>query len=271
MLVVLSTASVLGIIHLDMPLTAEILARTSPNILDLVIALAGGAAGAYATVSPHLGVGLVGVAISTALVPPLSVSAICMVRGETQLALGGALLFFANFMAIEAASSLVLWLQGYHRLGGSDLDPRRWIVRISVNSFFLAGLSVSLGLNFWQSLAKQKYETSVREHLKAELRSFPGVYLAGLRFESNRTKDTVTAVLRTPYAFEPNWVAALESKLPRTSRKQVELHIRSVITQETTRSGYLHTLPVVGSKPAALREWTSREARTSGETESSLR
>ena len=46
--------------------------RTAPNIFDLIIALAGGAAGAYATASPRISAGLVGVAIATALVPPLS-------------------------------------------------------------------------------------------------------------------------------------------------------------------------------------------------------
>jgi hypothetical protein len=42
----------------------EIMGRTAPNLADLVVALAGGAAGAYATVSPRLSVALVGVAIA---------------------------------------------------------------------------------------------------------------------------------------------------------------------------------------------------------------
>jgi len=48
-----------------LPITPEILARTQPNLLDLMIALAGGAAGAYATCSPRVAAGMVGVAIST--------------------------------------------------------------------------------------------------------------------------------------------------------------------------------------------------------------
>jgi len=50
-----------------MPITSEIMARTAPNFLDLMIALAGGAAGAYATVSFRLSLALVGVAIATEL------------------------------------------------------------------------------------------------------------------------------------------------------------------------------------------------------------
>lgn len=107
-LTVLIIAAIIGKIHQDVPLGKEIFSRTAPNILDLAIALAGGAAGAYATISPRLSVGLVGVAISTALVPPLSTCSILLVRGETQLATGAFLLFFANLVAIQVASSIVL-------------------------------------------------------------------------------------------------------------------------------------------------------------------
>ncbi len=53
-LVVVAVALLIGLIHRDIPLTNEILARTRPNILDLMIALAGGAAGAYSTILPSL-------------------------------------------------------------------------------------------------------------------------------------------------------------------------------------------------------------------------
>ena len=82
---VLCMALLIGVIHRDAPLTREILARTRPTLLDVIIALAGGAAGAYASASPRLSAGLVGVAIATALVPPLSACGICLGRGEASL------------------------------------------------------------------------------------------------------------------------------------------------------------------------------------------
>jgi hypothetical protein len=72
----------------DIPITSEIMTRTAPNFLDLMIALAGGVAGAYATVSFRLSLALVGVAIATALVPPLASAGILLARGEISLALG---------------------------------------------------------------------------------------------------------------------------------------------------------------------------------------
>ena len=78
------------------PLPTELMARTSPNLLDLGIALAAGAAGAYGQVRRHAAEALTGVAVAVALVPPLAVVGITLQLTEWQLALGATLLFFAN-------------------------------------------------------------------------------------------------------------------------------------------------------------------------------
>ena len=240
---VLATAFVIGSIHRDIPLGREIMARTSPNILDLMIALAGGAAGAYATASPRLSVGLIGVAIATALVPPLATCAILFARGETDLALGGLLLFLANFVAIQFASSVVLWLHGFHQITHRPQAGQTLLLRNVVSLGLLAVLAIALGLNFTQSLTKQLYESEVRNRLNQRLDTYQGTYLADLRFD--RLSDTmmVTAVLRTPFVFTPQQVADLESQLPPPKDLKLELHIRSVLTTETTREGNVYDAP----------------------------
>ncbi len=242
-LTVMIVAFLIGKVHQDMPLTNEILARTTPNILDLMIALAGGAAGAYATVSPRLSVGLVGVAIATALVPPLSTCSICLARGETRLALGGFLLFFANFIAIQFASSIVMFLHGYHKTGLHSLGRRLLLKRHALSFAVLIILASLLGYDFSQTIAKQSYETKTRQALERAILEYPGVHLADLRFQRHNATVIVTAVLRTPYSFSPKRVAAMEDILPVQSGMTTELHIRSVITKETIRNGYLHELP----------------------------
>jgi uncharacterized membrane protein len=74
---------IIGTIHKDIPITNEIMARTAPNVLDLMVVLAGGAAVAYATVSLRLSVAFIGVAMATALVPPLAVAGILFARGRS--------------------------------------------------------------------------------------------------------------------------------------------------------------------------------------------
>ncbi len=180
--VVLILSFLIGALSREIPLGKEIMARTSPNILDLIIALAGGAAGAYATTSPRINGGLIGVAIATALVPPLASGGILLARGEIQLAFGGLLLFFANFVAIQISSSLVLWLRGYHQLTYRVAGRSNLLAGNLVSLGLLIVLAVALGLNFTQSLARQNLETEVRAAVKAELTRWPDAQLVELTF-----------------------------------------------------------------------------------------
>ena len=95
------------------PLPAELLARTSPNLLDLGIALAAGAAGAYGQVRRHASDVLTRVAVAVALVPPLAVVGITLQLTEWQLALGATLLFLANVVGIVIAASATFLAAGF--------------------------------------------------------------------------------------------------------------------------------------------------------------
>lgn len=103
----------------DTPLTAETLARTAPDVRDLIVALAAGAAGAWATARADVSTTLPGVAIAVALVPPLSSIGICLEAGRWDLAEGAALLYITNVVAISGAAAVVLVLAGFvpaHRI-----------------------------------------------------------------------------------------------------------------------------------------------------------
>ncbi|MEN8237966.1 MAG: DUF389 domain-containing protein [Actinomycetota bacterium] len=95
------------------PLPAELMARTSPNLLDLGIALTAGAAGAYGEVRRHAAEALTGVAVAVALVPPLAVVGITLQLTEWQLALGAFLLFLANVVGIVIAAAATFIAAGF--------------------------------------------------------------------------------------------------------------------------------------------------------------
>jgi uncharacterized hydrophobic protein (TIGR00271 family) len=97
-------------------MTAEIAARTQPNVLDLLIALFSGAVGSVAICREVKGVvtSIPGVAIAVALMPPLSVVgygiglALVLDAGTgLRIASGGALLFLTNLVAITFTAMLV--------------------------------------------------------------------------------------------------------------------------------------------------------------------
>jgi uncharacterized membrane protein len=74
-------AAILGIFPLALQVTPEMLARTEPNLLDLLVAVLAGFAGTYALIDARLSPALPGVAIATAVVPPLANSGLCLAMG----------------------------------------------------------------------------------------------------------------------------------------------------------------------------------------------
>lgn len=115
----ISFAVVLVLILPFKEMTGEILARTQPNLLDLVIALFSGAVGAVAICKEAKGVvtSIPGVSIAVALMPPLCVvgygigMAVSLSPGSgLAVARGGGLLFFTNLVAITFMAMLVFLL-----------------------------------------------------------------------------------------------------------------------------------------------------------------
>jgi uncharacterized hydrophobic protein (TIGR00271 family) len=86
----------------------ELLARTSPNIYDVLIALFGGFAGIAAITSKHKGNILPGAAIATALMPPLCTAGYGIATWQLSFSLGALYLYFINTVFIILSSYLYL-------------------------------------------------------------------------------------------------------------------------------------------------------------------
>lgn len=114
--IVLALAVSIAIVQLS-PLhnaTPEILARTRPNLFDLLVAIFAGLAGAYAVVRGRGGA-IVGVAIATALMPPLSVVGFGIATRSWHIAEGAGLMFVTNMFAIALAVAFVSTWYGFGR------------------------------------------------------------------------------------------------------------------------------------------------------------
>ena len=98
--------------------TSEILARTQPTILDLMVALASGAAASLSLVSGTSSV-LVGVMVAVALMPPAVTIGLMLSIADFNHALGAALLLAVNIVCINLSSKLVFLFRG--------IQPRNWL------------------------------------------------------------------------------------------------------------------------------------------------
>lgn len=126
------------------PLTREVLARTNPRLIDLGIALAAGAAGAYALVRREAASALPGVSIGISLVPPLTTTGMLLARSEATLATRSFELFLLNLTAIVLAGSIVFSLLGFLPIRRIDQLPTR--IRIGLAAAALATALVAIPL-----------------------------------------------------------------------------------------------------------------------------
>lgn len=139
-LVIALSASAAALLPFTEP-TREILARTQPTMLDLVVALFCGLAAAFTTArgSKDTVTAAAGTAIAIALVPPLCVVGFGVGTGSGAIAGGASLLFTANLAAIILVGDLFFLLTGFARADlerleqrvYDDADREHWLYRFA--------------------------------------------------------------------------------------------------------------------------------------------
>lgn len=108
---------------------SEIFARVSPNIYDVLIAFFGGLAGMVAICSKNKGNVIPGVAIATALMPPLCTAGYGIATGQWEFFLGAGYLFLINSVFITLASIFVTRLLRFPFIDFPDSDEKKRIRR----------------------------------------------------------------------------------------------------------------------------------------------
>ena len=216
---IFSIGVVLGLINFNMPLTSEILSRTQPTVIDLMIALAGGAAGAFASISPRLSVAVVGVAVATALVPPLVASGILLAHAELRHSANAFLLALTNMVAIQISSSLVLWIAGFRRGSNEQVQSNvlEFIKRNAISLIFLLILAIYLSANLIHMLQKQMYETKSKTAIEQLLNQKNNI-IDTIQFEQQKQYTLIRVVVRGDTVPTLSQIKQLNQMMPADDR-----------------------------------------------------
>lgn len=111
---------------------SELLARTSPTIYDVFIALMGGLAGIVALATKEKGNVIPGVAIATALMPPLCTAGFGLATGNLLYFLGAFYLYFINSVFISLATYIGVRLMRFERKQFVDKEREKMVKRYIV-------------------------------------------------------------------------------------------------------------------------------------------
>lgn len=145
---------------------SEILSRTSPNIYDVLIAFFGGLVGVIAVTRVEKGNPIPGVAIATALMPPLCTAGYGLATGNFSFFGGALFLYTINCVFICIATYLIVNFLKYPAVGFVDeireRRVRNWITIITVlmilPSIFFA----------YQFIQKQRFQAKVKLYVQQE-------------------------------------------------------------------------------------------------------
>ena len=202
--------------------TPEILARTNPNLLDLIIALAAGAAGAFANTRKRIADALPGVAIAVALVPPLSVVGIGLAWSETSLAIGALLLFITNLTGIIFSGVIILLLQSY----GSVERAKQGLI-FTVATLIILG--VPLGLSLRGLILQNNVRYEVNEIVRDEITSLSNGDIRSTTVKPDRDKIFIEIELAAePDSINRDRLTRVKNILTDKLDREVELKVKIV-------------------------------------------
>lgn len=147
---------------------SELLARTSPTIYDVLIGFVGGAAGILAIGSRSKGNVIPGVAIATALMPPLCTAGYGLATWQLNYFFGAGYLFLINSIYIAFATYIGVKLMKYHAVATVDSERSKKVMRIVYAVALLTMLpSVYLTYNM---LRQNKFDMNCERFISQECR-----------------------------------------------------------------------------------------------------
>ena len=235
--------------------TAEMIARTSPTIWDVLIALFGGIAGMIGNTRQKKGNVIPGVAIATALMPPLCTAGYGIATLQPRFLLGAFYLFAINtlFIALSAALVTVLLRVPAHR----EISPRRQkkINRIIVSITVITVIPSILigGMTVYNSVM----DSNIERYLKSEF-VFSDTQLVQSSTDKMEKKISVSLVGQ-PVSQEA--IAMLQKELANYGLEGYTLHVTQNSVSADPENSDRVTIALQENAISALQEKLEEKER----------
>lgn len=205
---------------------SELLARTTPTIWDVLIALFGGLAGIIASTRKEKSNVIPGVAIATALMPPLCTAGYGIANGSMEIFFGAFYLFFINCVFIALATLLLVgYLNPPHKRFVSKEFERKVTRYIYV--VVLATLFPSVYLAYGM-VTREVFNSRANEFVKNEL-VFEKSFIAKQKISADKQEIDITLVGQK---ISDNDLSELSKKLAHYRMQNAKLVVHQTVIKE---------------------------------------
>lgn len=228
--------------------TDEIAARTRPNLFDLLVALFSGLAGTYAMIRGRHGT-IVGVAIATALMPPLAVMGYGLATVNVTVLAGSSLLFFTNLMTIAISAAVLARIYGF----APNLSPRQTRLQATLIITVLVALAVPLGFALkqiaWEAVASRQTREAMTAYFGPEAR------LSQLDIDYDRKPIGISATV-----FSPRMDGKSEAEMTRQLSELLGRPVRVGIDHVRTENEDAEAMQISAAKGSVAERNATRMA-----------
>ncbi|MDP5102686.1 MAG: TIGR00341 family protein [Erythrobacter sp.] len=206
-------------------ITTEIAARTRPNLFDLFVALFSALAGAYAMIRGREGA-IVGVAIATALMPPLAVIGFGLATSNWTVFSGALLLYVTNLLTIALTAFAMAKLYGFRSALSKGQTKAQNFGVVAVFVALAVPLFFSLQQIAWETNAQRVVSDAIRERFERPAQ------LDALEIDFASAPLAVSAIVFTP-VIRPD----AESEITRALSNRLKRPVALTLTQTQTETG----------------------------------
>lgn len=225
--------------------SAALLAQTRPTLIDLFVAALAGFAGVLALIDERVSPVLPGVAIATALNPPIAALGLCLASGAYAGAWGAFLLFFANVLAILAVAAVMFLIAGFVTRAeiGSVKSLARRFAAAAIGLVLVTGLLTNYLVGLVRNLRTQQ---AIQGVLDEELSHEPNTALVSVDFSRTQSGVDVLSTITTPHVADPQLVQKIQDALAVRLGEAVRLYLRCSVTQDVSATGTTSVRPYLG-------------------------
>jgi uncharacterized hydrophobic protein (TIGR00271 family) len=193
--------------------TPEILARTNPNLLDLLVAILAGLAGTLALRGGPVSMTIIpGVAIAVAVIPPLAVVGFSLSTHHGSMAWGGFLLFVTNLVSIMISAAVVFRLMGFVPHGDTEEGRAKLRSRMAVSALVLVILAVPLVQTLRRAVTQIGLRADVEEVVNRGFKTGHST-VADLSYAEGGEGFKVNVTVRTTQYFGTAQIEAVQDAL----------------------------------------------------------
>lgn len=174
---------------------SEILARTNPTIWDVIIAFSGGMAGMIAHTRRSKGNVIPGVAIATALMPPLCTAGYGIATFQPKFFLGAFYLFFINSIFITAGTLFIIRFLKFKAIEFKSPDLKK-----KIDLYILVTLIVTLLPSVYLAyriVNNELIEQRIRRFIENEVKT-KGTVVLEKRIENRGTRSVIKLMILSP-------------------------------------------------------------------------